>query len=999
MRLHHLQITAFGPFPGTVEVDFDDLGATGLFLLTGPTGAGKTSVLDAVCFALYGEVPGDRQQARHLRSDHAPDGAVPEVVLTASIGGRTFRFTRSPAWERPKRRGSGTTRQQPRVLVEERVGGAWTGLVTRLDDAGLLVGSLLGMTCTQFTQVAMLPQGRFQAFLRASSTERHALLQRLFRTDRFERVEQWLAEHRQTVRRHSESLGSVVAGRLHRLQEAANASVPPHWDLDDLAGPAAGGEIDAWAATVERDARMAFAQAAVLHDTALADLEAAQHAVEDARATVARRAAGEAAQAALEALAAEAGTAEEAARRAAAHRRAVEAAPAVRAALDAAAERADAQARLAHLDDALRARDVPLDDEALVEAIRAAELHESELRAALPRVRTLVRQRAELSAAAAASAREREALAEATALAGELPQQLAGLEADERAAWLAAADEAAAAEAVTSAEAGISAALEATRLATEVEEGRTALLAAAEEAQARREAYLDAREERIGAIASELAGALVSGCSCPVCGSVDHPAPATVSAATPRDLEEASRRVYEDAETARMALHEAQTGRVARYEALLSAAGGRSVEEWRSRHADALRRAATASEAQARAGDLARDRRALTARCDAATTEIRRLEVAVARSEERVAQLEEAVTTSARDLDRLELPSTDPDGAVEHAVAALDLATQRAARLRDLHEARTQLRILERAAAAAACRAQEATSAAGFAETADVLAAVLDPAEVEAIAAQLQERSDRDRAARATLADPDVLAALAARREDLDRLGAAAAAAAATRDRAAAALAQSERARARTVRLSSEVRDALGAWAPAREAATTAAALVAFVEGKGADNPLRMRLSAYVLAERLRQVVAAANARLAAMSGQRYTVEQADERGAGDRRGGLSLRVRDEWTGALRDPVTLSGGETFVVSLALALGLADTVSQEAGGTDIDTLFVDEGFGSLDVDTLEEVMDTLDALREGGRTVGVVSHVPEMRERITARLEVCKSRAGSTLRRA
>ncbi|MGN6783290.1 MAG: AAA family ATPase, partial [Marmoricola sp.] len=266
MRLHDLRITAFGPFAGTVEVDFDDLGATGLFLLAGPTGAGKTSVLDAVCFALYGEVPGDRQQARHLRSDHAPDGAVPEVVLTASIAGRTFRFTRSPAWERAKRRGTGTTRQQPRVLVEERVGGSWTGLVTRLDDAGLLVGSLLGMTCTQFTQVAMLPQGRFQAFLRASSTERHALLQRLFRTDRFERVEQWLAEHRQALRRDSEALGAAVSGHLHRLQEAAGATVPLEWDLGDLAGPAGGGAIDRWTTRVERSARMAHAQAAILHD-------------------------------------------------------------------------------------------------------------------------------------------------------------------------------------------------------------------------------------------------------------------------------------------------------------------------------------------------------------------------------------------------------------------------------------------------------------------------------------------------------------------------------------------------------------------------------------------------------------------------------------------------------------------------------------------------------------------------------------------------------------
>ena len=158
-----------------------------------------------------------------------------------------------------------------------------------------------------------------------------------------------------------------------------------------------------------------------------------------------------------------------------------------------------------------------------------------------------------------------------------------------------------------------------------------------------------------------------------------------------------------------------------------------------------------------------------------------------------------------------------------------------------------------------------------------------------------------------------------------------------------------------------------------------------------------MRLSAYVLSERLRQVVAAANERLGAMTDQRFTLEQADERGAGEQRGGLSLRVRDEWSGMQRDPATLSGGETFLVSLALALGLADTVSHEAGGTQLDTLFIDEGFGALDAGTLDGVMDTLDSLRDGGRVVGLVSHVAELRNRVPAQLEVRKARRGSTLR--
>ncbi len=253
MRLHELSITAFGPFVDTVHVDFDELAASGLFLLTGDTGAGKTSVLDAVCFAFYGEVPGDRHSARHLRSDHADPQAEPRVVLRASVGARTFRLTRSPAWDRPKRRGTGTTRVQAHVVVEEQRGGEWLTLTNRLDEAGQLVTGLLGMTCTQFTQVAMLPQGRFQAFLRATSPERHAVLQRLFRTRRFEEVERWLVDRRVDLGRRSRTCHDRSAGVVSRIQEAAGVELPAGWEPNDLEPRVDDGELSAWASGPGRE--------------------------------------------------------------------------------------------------------------------------------------------------------------------------------------------------------------------------------------------------------------------------------------------------------------------------------------------------------------------------------------------------------------------------------------------------------------------------------------------------------------------------------------------------------------------------------------------------------------------------------------------------------------------------------------------------------------------------------------------------------------------------
>ena len=186
----------------------------------------------------------------------------------------------------------------------------------------------------------------------------------------------------------------------------------------------------------------------------------------------------------------------------------------------------------------------------------------------------------------------------------------------------------------------------------------------------------------------------------------------------------------------------------------------------------------------------------------------------------------------------------------------------------------------------------------------------------------------------------------------------------------------------------------IDALRPLSTKADEARGLADLAAGQGA-NTLRMTLSSFVLAARLEEVAVAASQRLLRMTSGRYSLVHTDaRRGAG--RSGLGLCAQDAWTGVDRDTSTLSGGETFLASLALALGLADVVTAEAGGTRIEALFVDEGFGSLDEDTLEEVMTVLDGLREGGRMVGIVSHVPELRQRIPAQIRVHKGQSGSRL---
>ncbi len=370
-------------------------------------------------------------------------------------------------------------------------------------------------------------------------------------------------------------------------------------------------------------------------------------------------------------------------------------------------------------------------------------------------------------------------------------------------------------------------------------------------------------------------------------------------------------------------------------------------------------------------------------------------------AQERLAQLEPAVAELAAEAERLATRLAERLGSDQDAVALGRRSAEAARAYAEARRALEQQLAGVRSAEAAAEQARSAADEAGFDHLDDALEAALPEDEITRREAAAHARAlARDRARSVVeaatdevhaaadgdeLPDPEVL------RQRADE--------AQVRCRAASTLAQVASQRAeRLDSLVGTLSTTLEAWAPVRADWQAAHDLATCAEGKGADNALQMRLSAYVLAARLGQVVAAANERLGRMAEQRYQLEHTAFRGRGERRGGLSLRIVDSWTGDVRDPATLSGGETFVVSLALALGLADVVTQEAGGAEIETLFVDEGFGSLDEDTLDRVMDCLDELRAGGRCVGIVSHVAELRDRVPDQLRVVKGRRGSSISR-
>ncbi|MGN6245590.1 MAG: AAA family ATPase [Motilibacteraceae bacterium] len=1043
MRLHSLEVAAFGPFAGTEHVGFDDLADAGLFLLHGPTGAGKTSILDAICYALYGVVPGPRQKAARLRSDHADPAEPTCVTLELTVRGRRLRVVRRPAWERPKRRGTGTTTEPAATRVDELVAGGWITRSTRNDEAAHLLRELVGMSAEQFCQVVLLPQGQFAEFLRAEPEERRPVLEALFDTRRFSAVEAWLAEQRRACARAVEAGEQQLEVLLARAAQAAgpllagpDAVLAAGQDVSvDLeASPEAGGALDPAARLGEAVARAAAAERACAEarERAEAAHEAASAQVDAARTLAdlqSRHAQLVARTAAVEAAAPRRG---ELAARVDAARRAASVVPLVRSVDDARRSLARADGRTVHALSAVASLPGPdgvlgADLAAGLRAEQVIRLDGSPLPAADPAVADLRRSaacdvqlatllgstqdrlraraaglealRAEETAALAAAAKAA-ALAERERRATESAEQLrARLQSSEpvRAAARTAlaaltvqgADEPRLAAELERHLGLLRAARDRDRLVGEVGRARGELRRAVDAAQQARQDWLDLRQARLEGYAAELATALVAGACCPVCGSNAHPAPARgASSGVTAEDERRAGELHQALETER-AVREAELAALeAKHAGAAGTAGGADAGE-------------LAEQVQRLEGELGTARRAAQA-LPAAQQQLERLEQAAQQLADQLAAGENDVLTAAAEraaaADRAAelaarvaagLDGADDLGAALEAVATALAALDAAARA-----------LGERATAAGqladVCdRALQAAAQARFPALADVVAAACPPAQLAALEQELDQLLAQARLVAELGTDPAMAEAAEQPAADVEGALARRGAARAGLERAAADLAAAASRHTALAGLHGEVMAALAALAPLRERHALVDGLSRLAEGTGSDNAKRMRLSAYVLAARLEQVAAAASERLVRMSAGRYVLVHTDE-GSGRGRAGLGLRVVDAWTGLERDTRTLSGGEAFLASLALALGLADVVTAEAGGAAIETLFVDEGFGTLDEEALEEVLDVLDGLRSGGRVVGVVSHVADLRARIPAQVRVHKHRDGSTV---
>ncbi|MET0812807.1 MAG: SMC family ATPase [Microbacterium sp.] len=980
MRLHRLELEGFGPFRERQIIDFDVFADDGIFLIAGRTGAGKSSVLDGVCFALYGGAPRYDGAEKRLRSDHCTPDDPTSVTVEFTAGGRRWRVTRSPEYERPKQRGTGLTTEPHRAQLDEQVDGAWIGRAARPVDVARELDEILGLSQQQFLQVILLAQNRFAEFLLAKNDERQRLLRRLFGTRTYEDYQAAFEQRRKESERALSSAGEgvqLLLGEAERLlagELEAGGLVVDGAVADRLGAVAVGvqrADYRVGALTLERDAA----------DAAHRETEGALAAAKALRAQQEQRGRSRAALAVLE------GRAPEIAAQRSILERAV-AAEALRAPLEA--------TRAATIDDERALRAVTLaraawasvspdlgdiDPQALTRVIEELTGDLAVWRLAAEREDALVRAEAALAARREEVERADEALAAMDAARALIPVRLGEL--GDELEVLRSSEERlqAATTALAALETRRSAARDAARLADALAVAETAYLGASEEHDRDRAAVTSLLQRRLAGHASELADALVDGEPCVVCGSIAHPHPAPASDAPVTDAEiqlaEAARDRAASAE--KTAGDAARAARTAHAEAA-ARAGGETVESLDRAHADATRQLDSARSDDARRKALALERADLVKMDAASAAEREALAAEIAELREALVAAEAAAT-----LDR---------AAVDTAKGAHDSVR---GRIRDTEERRSLASALLSAMASAdAARAALTRSrtdrdarveASVFLSPDDAFDALRDAPTRAALDAEVREHDAALRAERDRLRDLEL--ALAGEPEELVDLEAVSARHVTARERWSGAVDAVASASQTAARLRDLVERASDAHSMIDSAAADHAVIVRLADTLSgrAPNTHRMTLESFVLAAELEEIVAAANLRLDDMSAGRYRLLHSDALAGRGAASGLGLEVMDAHTGQPRSAHSLSGGETFLASLALALGLAEVVTSRAGGVRLDTLFVDEGFGSLDDDTLELAMRTLDELRQGGRTVGLISHVAAMKEQLPAQLVV------------
>lgn len=1079
MRPTKLVMSAFGPYADVCDIDFDALGTSGVYLVCGDTGAGKTMIFDAICYALFGEASGDvkggARAVSSLRSDYAESTANTYVELWFDYRGKPYRIKRNPAYERVKTRGAGTTEQKARAELEFPDG----RIINQPRVVNNEVKKLLGIDVGQFKQIVMLAQGEFRKLLTADTETRALIFRKLFGTEMYESIQERLAEESRKLERDADKLNDQIkgfalaaqfepgSGTEIELKEKQSSQVPfGEWLKDALEEQLAADEpqheellktVDAlrrtWAETntllkrVENRAHYEAERKRLLDELARKQEETAQLRVAfEAQLTqdAARNAATERAVY-IEGMLPKYAELERAehelkARMAAREDARVSLAQAQQAAEASAQKLGDytlAMAELVGADLALERAKVALDTaERDAEAARTARDAALELRD-----KESVAARAGTALVNAQASRDEAARGEddaALALAstqkvllefGGAPAELASAQAEHKEA----------SSRLVNAQALVK---ERERLARGIEESREPYNDALKRYQTAESEHTAAlvllnnlqkrqREGRAGILAADL----IEGQPCPVCGSTHHPKPATSGVTIPSDEEideaaaDEAASVVELAEATglaenRKAVLEEKQSHLADFDR--KHGGAQGVEGALVQAQSALSEAeARLSAAEARLAEHERaqhDADVAKTLHERAALRLKEAEVACQKAHEEYIAAQASLETLRASGGVLGVEEADK------ACSAAEKGLVEARSAADVAQAKADKLLTTQAALDAAQAAQmEAAACLDSAKAAFEMVSGeyrLIEGKVEHIKADL-EFGGKDEAETEALRLRTLAAELLAKRT---------AAETALRNNESAigtcktSLENYERYLADIpsidIEATTKERDAVEA--KGKQLGSEANNLMVRIEAnrsclRSLENTLvkqadiegrygrvkqladvatgnlsgqtKIRFEAYVQAIYFDKVIDAANARLKALTSGQFELIRYSE-GDGRSKAGLGLYVIDSFTGRTRDASSLSGGESFQASLCLALGLSDVVQAHAGGIEFDTMFVDEGFGSLDQGALGNAISLLSDLSGGTKLVGIISHVEDLKANIPKKIVVTKDRGGS-----
>ncbi|MEC7240170.1 MAG: SMC family ATPase, partial [Myxococcota bacterium] len=990
-------------FAAEEEVNFEALGGDPLFLITGATGSGKSTLLDAMCFGLYGKSWGGSRSGEQLRSDYAGPDRLTRVVFEFALGAERYRVERTPRQERSSQRKKGAVTVAQPTAELFRLGDPEELLASGVKGVDAAMLRILGFAVEDFRQVVMLPQGRFRELLSASSQERQKVLARIFDTARFRDLVERLKKAHTALKSEAEKGHERIASLLETAESESVEHLEERIQNGEAICTKMEADVEAKSREVERAEK---------------DLQAAQQtqdkfdAVDQAERKVRSLQDGEALLAALRQQLDRAKTADQLAP------------------ITEQVSIAGLQARTAEEERlmALRAKNVAQADfESATKAQQSAQekrqqvpglLEESHrLKALGERLEVLRNLEAEVKSLASASAEAEAKHQVQEAESKRLRNHIADLE--ERLKILRSQD--VKRRMLEKQREDLRRASERVRLDVQLEAGQRVLEEQKAQASERKQSLqdLERREEQAAAAyLSDLSGGLAADLEpdtpCPVCGSTTHPNPATPSQSTPSMalLEE----IRADILACKRALEAARLSVNEKAQSLEGVRGKRSALPAFEGSLDALQE------------DLDRLESEVGTLEDPASVES--LELAIEDAREKLAQAESLSTAAFGEARAVQQAYAGTKKSLEEAEAALPDGLSsaghvqaRQAQIEDLLvriEAESKaanvqhgerlvahteaakgfelaIAAAEKAKAAHAElreKLQDQREGLGFATESEWKDSLRTGAEQDVLEGRIQQATTEKKAAAMALADAkkqveglEPVTELAAKAEKLGTLRDARDTSIRRQGEYAKVLEQLRGLRKQVAGWQEKNREVEERYAVAAQLAETA-------KGK---NGMRLDFERYVLGVMLDDVLQTAGQRLQLMSRGRYTLHRAMDVVDGRRMGGLDLEVMDHWTGVARPVSTLSGGEGFLAALSLALGLADVIQAYSGGIRLDAVFVDEGFGSLDPEALEQAMRALEDLRAAGRMVGIISHVSELKVRIDTRLELIQTRRGSRIR--